>query len=501
MSIFLSILIIIIASTVLATFVAARAWDYRPSRFFVILTGTLVFLNSLEFIRSGVVDPGVGYTIGSIVYICLILVNATTLMLFVLLFVPHWWHGSHPIRWVIVPYSIILALVCLDLLFPIDWFFNGVYQFNGVYRLRLLHPGGSILIGALLLTWTIHIGILVRAFIQQPQVRIAIGVLVAALLISLVGDVVVTMFGLPGAFASVIKSLPVIGALAYMVLRTRLLTPTRAALDLAIRAMHDPVMVFDPENILVYANPSAMALGLTPGRSMTEVLHEAGVSAEGVAALSPATGKDTVSVARKITLAGRQFLVRRTPVTREGGQVVGTLLMGRDITEVEQRTVQLERERAQLDAAVRQLEAEQQERASLAATVRSLSLPVIPVLEGVLVLPLIGEFDADRISDFMEVLLSSIERYRARMVLIDITGLPLLDPDGAAGLVQSVQAATLLGARCVLVGVRPEIAESLVSLGVSLDTLATAATLQQALQTTVRSAFASPTLARSRTVR
>ncbi|NJN67470.1 MAG: PAS domain-containing protein [Chloroflexaceae bacterium] len=490
MVIFLSILIIIIASTALATFVATRAWDYRPSRFFVILTGTLVFLNSLEFIRAGVVHPEVGYTVGAIAYISLILVNVTVLIMFILLFVPHWWKGTQPVRWIILPYGAILILVVVDLLLPLDWFFNGVSLFQGIYRVRLVYPGGNILLVGLLLTWGIHIGILVKAFVRMPHIRVAIGLLVLSLLISLAGDTIVASFRLPGAFASVVKSLPIICALAYLVLRTRLLTPTRAALDLAIRAMHDPVMVFDLKNTLVYANPSATALGLAPGHSLSEVLHEAeaGTDPDEIAILSSlATSGDTVSVARKMTLAGRQFLMRRTPVSSEGGQVVGALLMGRDITEVEQHTAQLERERAQLDTTVHQLEAEQQERASLAATIRSLSLPVIPVLEGVLVLPLIGEFDARRVSDFMGVLLSSIERYHAHVVLIDITGLPLLDPEGAAGLVQSVQAAALLGTHCVLVGVRPEIAESLVSLGISLDTLATAATLQQALQTTLAS--------------
>jgi rsbT co-antagonist protein RsbR len=64
--------------------------------------------------------------------------------------------------------------------------------------------------------------------------------------------------------------------------------------------------------------------------------------------------------------------------------------------------------------------------------------------------------------------------------------MPLLDTAGAAGLLQGVRAAALLGARCVLVGVRPEIAQSLVPLGVPLSELTTAATLQQAVLNELR---------------
>ncbi len=106
---------------------------------------------------------------------------------------------------------------------------------------------------------------------------------------------------------------------------------------------------------------------------------------------------------------------------------------------------------------------------------------MIPVLEGVLVLPLVGEFDTVRAGEFTATLLQGIERERARLVLIDITGVPLLDTVSAQGLLTGVRAAALLGARCVLVGVRPEIAQALVALGTSLDGLATAANLQQAL--------------------
>lgn len=83
------------------------------------------------------------------------------------------------------------------------------------------------------------------------------------------------------------------------------------------------------------------------------------------------------------------------------------------------------------------------------------------------------------------MLLEGIERRHAHTVLIDLTGLPLLDMAGAQGLLSGISAAALLGARCVLVGVRPEVAQALVALGLSLHELITAATLEQAVLTRV----------------
>jgi rsbT co-antagonist protein RsbR len=116
----------------------------------------------------------------------------------------------------------------------------------------------------------------------------------------------------------------------------------------------------------------------------------------------------------------------------------------------------------------------------------------------VLVLPLVGSFDTERQADFIPVLLASIQREHARHVLIDLTGLPAIDAEGAAALLQSVHAADLLGARCTLVGVRPQIAQALVELGLPLDGVDTSATLQQAVQREIRRHAARRAVAQAR---
>jgi anti-anti-sigma factor len=475
--------IIVITTTALATFVATRAWDYRPARVFAFVVGILTLLNVISTIQPRLTNPHLVYTLGTFMFLNLTLINVSLLILLSELFAPHWWRGRCLICWLIIPYAIIETIMALDILGRVNLIFDGVRVVDSMLRVRLASPGGIVLLLILSASWLFHLWLLLRAFLFHPKVRPAVILLAIAIVVSLIGDQIAEVFHIDSAFATLIKSLPVTIAMAYLVIRTRLLVPTRAALDLAIEAMHEAVMVLNTSNTLVYANPTAKTLGVDEGKPLSDALTDAGLQDATVDVLSaPISPQENQRGMRAVLPDGRRFIFLRSPVRARSGHTVGLLLMGRDVTEIDQWAERLEQERKRLATTVGQLEAEQQQRATLADTVRALSLPVIPVLEGILVLPLIGDFDAERIQDFTSTLLHSIEREKARVVLIDITGLPLLDSEGAAGLVQGVRAAGLLGARCVLVGVRPEIAQALVSLGVSLETLATAATLQQALQ-------------------
>lgn len=111
-----------------------------------------------------------------------------------------------------------------------------------------------------------------------------------------------------------------------------------------------------------------------------------------------------------------------------------------------------------------------------------LSAPVLPLVPGVLVLPLIGSIEAFRAERILEAELDAIIREQAQVVLVDITGTPVVDTSVAMQLVRSAEAARLLGCRTVLVGVRPEIAQTLVGLGVDLHGISTRATLADGLQ-------------------
>jgi DNA-binding LacI/PurR family transcriptional regulator/anti-anti-sigma regulatory factor len=122
----------------------------------------------------------------------------------------------------------------------------------------------------------------------------------------------------------------------------------------------------------------------------------------------------------------------------------------------------------------------------LADTIRELGCPIIPLLKGVLLVPLVGAIDAARAAEIIERVLHGVAGEQAEQVLLDITGVPLVDTQVAAALIQTARAVELLGAKVTLVGVRPEIAQSIVGLGVDLGILETRPTLAAALQGLIR---------------
>jgi anti-anti-sigma factor len=104
-----------------------------------------------------------------------------------------------------------------------------------------------------------------------------------------------------------------------------------------------------------------------------------------------------------------------------------------------------------------------------AETIQQMSVPVVPVADGVLALPLVGALDSQRAALLTERLLEAIHRDRARTILIDITGVSVVDTQVAAALLRAAQAVRMLGAEPVLVGIRAEVAQTVVGLGLDLS--------------------------------
>jgi rsbT co-antagonist protein RsbR len=106
--------------------------------------------------------------------------------------------------------------------------------------------------------------------------------------------------------------------------------------------------------------------------------------------------------------------------------------------------------------------------------IAELSTPVVKLWHGVLALPLIGTLDSARTQVVMENLLESIVRYEADIAIIDITGVPTVDTLVAQHLLKTVAAARLMGADCIISGIRPQIAQTMVHLGVELNVISKA---------------------------
>jgi PAS domain S-box-containing protein len=116
------------------------------------------------------------------------------------------------------------------------------------------------------------------------------------------------------------------------------------------------------------------------------------------------------------------------------------------------------------------------------SAIRSMSTPIIQVWDGILTLPLIGTFDTDRATEIMERLLSEVTRLRARHAILDLTGIETVDTTTAEQLYRIIRAVGLLGARAVLSGLNPAIAQTLTELGVDTSRFVTYRNMQGALQ-------------------
>src|SRR5215813_6126032 len=115
-----------------------------------------------------------------------------------------------------------------------------------------------------------------------------------------------------------------------------------------------------------------------------------------------------------------------------------------------------------------------------------LSTPVVELWEGILALPLIGTLDSERTQLVMEALLTRIVETGASIAIIDITGVPTVDTLVAQHLLKTVAAARLMGADCIISGIRPQIAQTIVHLGVDLSEVTTKATLADAFTIALR---------------
>jgi len=109
-----------------------------------------------------------------------------------------------------------------------------------------------------------------------------------------------------------------------------------------------------------------------------------------------------------------------------------------------------------------------------------LSTPVVKLWDGILALPLIGTLDSARTQVVMEALLQNIVQTNSKIAIIDITGVPTVDTVTAQHLLKTVTAARLMGAECIISGVRPQIAQTIVHLGINLLDITTKATLADA---------------------
>jgi anti-anti-sigma regulatory factor len=175
------------------------------------------------------------------------------------------------------------------------------------------------------------------------------------------------------------------------------------------------------------------------------------------------------------------------------GLVVGGMILARLVTDTAQHAAEKERARAEeertraeqraeeLDTASRRLEEELTRQRALLMLVETLETPVVRLAETVLFAPVVGHLDARRADALMKRLLDAVHGQRVSTMIIDIAGVAMVDTGVAAAIVRTVQGLRMLGCEVVVSGISAPVASSLVQLGVSLGTIRTVRSPQEAL--------------------
>jgi rsbT co-antagonist protein RsbR len=120
------------------------------------------------------------------------------------------------------------------------------------------------------------------------------------------------------------------------------------------------------------------------------------------------------------------------------------------------------------------------------SAIQELSTPILELWDDVLALPVIGVVDTRRSMEIMERLLNEVTEKQARFVILDITGVEVVDTKTADHFIKVIRAAELLGTKCILTGIRPAVAQTLVEIGVDLESFSTLRNLRQGLQECLR---------------
>lgn len=249
---------------------------------------------------------------------------------------------------------------------------------------------------------------------------------------------------------------------------------------MADRSM-DGIVISDVNGNITYVNPSAASLyGTTPERiiglqtgAFVDPDDLVEMHAEILTSLT-ATGAWRGQL-RALRPDGQRRLTE-TIVFRladDDGAAIGLATMFRDITDAEaerERVRELREERS----ALQEQAIEAQQRA-----LRELGVPLIPLSRGLLLLPLVGSIDARRAAQITEVSLHGIQRFKAPLLILDITGVSDADAQVVDALLRTSRAARLLGARVMLTGVQPAVARTFVELGADLRDIITHSTLEE----------------------
>jgi len=170
----------------------------------------------------------------------------------------------------------------------------------------------------------------------------------------------------------------------------------------------------------------------------------------------------------------RSFLGTLVPLFDSAGKLYAYAGISTDVTDLKRS----EKERARL---------QQELLLSHKAALRELATPIIPITDEVVVMPLIGPIDSNRAKDVQRKLIEGIVEYQATFAILDLTGVTIVDSMVAGSLIKAAQSARLLGATVLLTGIKPQVAQVMVQLGIDLQDVVTLGSLKSGIAYAMRS--------------
>lgn len=252
----------------------------------------------------------------------------------------------------------------------------------------------------------------------------------------------------------------------------------------AVDSISDGFAIYDNDDRLIFCNrrfrelyPKSSAM-MVVGRSFEELVRAGALAGE----YSEAEGGLEEFIAQRVAihralgtsesqLSNGCWIRASDQRTSDGGIVC----IHTDITEV-RRAEELRRQRDLQDEMLRAQE----------VLLAELSTPILRISEETIVVPLIGAIDSGRAQRVVESLLEAVAAQRSDVVILDITGVPLVDTQVANVLLQCARAVRLLGTRLVLTGIRPDVAQTIVALGIDLGDIVTRADLREGIRFALR---------------
>lgn len=250
--------------------------------------------------------------------------------------------------------------------------------------------------------------------------------------------------------------------------------------ELLFENMPFPAVLYRQDGIIININPAMETLVQAPRESINDTYNiltnpaarEGGYTnafmqaQEGKVVKLPAIPYDLVSAGHVTSSQPQRVWTEPTyfPLTKDMStrSYIGSVVI--DVTEQMQQAEALKQAQLHIEA--------QQD------TLRELSTPLIPITDTVVIMPLIGAIDSLRAKQIMETLLNGVALHQARMVILDITGVAMVDTQVAQAFIQAAQAVKLLGAQVMITGIQPRIAQTLIELGADLSSILTRGSLQ-----------------------